>query len=223
METKKSSSANLENRRGFYFKAGLVISISIALVAFEWRTPDNSGIKLFPPLNYDETEILPPITRTREPEMAKPKVVVHLNIVKDNTEIKNETEIIPTEILPGDTIFEVHETSEIVPDDIPYYGSQIMPSFPGGEDALYYFLKKNLKYPDTAKMNGVTGTVYVTFVVNKEGKVTKAKSEREMGFGLDEEAVRVINLMPDWNPGMQNGKPVSVYFTVPIYFNLIRD
>lgn len=96
-----------------------------------------------------------------------------------------------------------------------------MPQFPGGgEAALMKYLRDNIKYPPIARENGITGTVYVTFIVDKEGKVSDAKVLRGIGAGCDEEALRVINKMPSWKPGRQNGRGVMVQYNLPVRFTL---
>lgn len=95
-----------------------------------------------------------------------------------------------------------------------------MPSFPGGEEARLKFLQENIQYPQVAKESGISGTVYISFVVDSKGKVTDVKIQRGIGGGCDEEAIRVIKLMPGWNPGKQAGKSVRVQFTMPIRFTL---
>ncbi len=95
-----------------------------------------------------------------------------------------------------------------------------MPSYPGGDDARVQFMVGNIKYPETAVKNKVMGTVYVTFVIKADGSISDVKVLRGIGSGCDEEAVRVIKLMPKWNPGMEKGKPVDVQFNLPIKFTL---
>ena len=95
-----------------------------------------------------------------------------------------------------------------------------MPSFPGGEAERNKFLATNIVYPQQATENGIQGTVYVSFVVDSKGNVTDVKVLRGIGGGCDEEAVRVVKMMPQWHPGKQNGKQVRVLFNMPIYFKL---
>lgn len=95
-----------------------------------------------------------------------------------------------------------------------------MPEYPGGDDARIKFLVENIKYPAEARKNGVRGTVFVTFIVEKDGEISNVKALKGIGGGCDEEAVRVISMMPNWKPGMQKGKPVRVQFNMPIKFNL---
>jgi TonB family protein len=98
---------------------------------------------------------------------------------------------------------------------------QEMPKFLNG--SLNDYLSSNIKYPETEKKKGITGIVYVTFVVEKDGSISGVRVLRGVpnGPNLDAEAVRVISSMPKWQPGMQDGKPVRVQFNIPIHFTLI--
>ena len=95
-----------------------------------------------------------------------------------------------------------------------------MPQYPGDMPALFQYISKNIKYPAEAEKAGVQGRVIVTFVVEKDGHVSNAKVVKSVAPALDAEALRVINGMPNWNPGMQNGEPVRVKYTVPVTFRL---
>lgn len=95
-----------------------------------------------------------------------------------------------------------------------------MPEFPGGSEALMKFINSNIKYPKEAKEKNITGTVKVNFIVNKDGTVSDAKPSTNIGGGCEEEAVRVIKMMPKWVPGQQKGVNVPVYFTLPVKFAL---
>ena len=98
--------------------------------------------------------------------------------------------------------------------------SKEKPVFPGGQEALNNFLSKNIQYPRLAANNGVGGRVIIQFVVERDGSIAQAKVLKGVGFGCDEEALRVINKMPKWKPGANNGQKVRVYYTLPIYFKL---
>jgi TonB family protein len=95
-----------------------------------------------------------------------------------------------------------------------------MPEFTGGELALRKHIGTYVKYPAEAAVQGIQGKVYVTFVVGSDGVVKKAKIARGVNPLLDAEAIRVVNSLPKWKPGYQSGKPVAVYYTVPINFQL---
>jgi len=94
------------------------------------------------------------------------------------------------------------------------------PHFPGGEDAVIKFLQENLKYPVIARESSIQGTVFITFVIEKDGTITDIRVLRGIGGGCDEEALRALKLMPRWIPGKQRGKPVRVQFNLPVKFSL---
>lgn len=98
--------------------------------------------------------------------------------------------------------------------------TDVMPEYPGGSDAMTSFIKKNIKYPEIARDNDIKGKVYIEFVINTEGYVTNVQIKKGIGGGCDEEAVRIIKKMPQWKPGIQNGKPVNVKILLPILFSL---
>ena len=97
---------------------------------------------------------------------------------------------------------------------------EVMPKYPGGRDAMYKFLGENIKYPQKAREEGISGTVYVQFVVEKDGRTTGFKILRSAEESLDNEALRVLKTMPKWEPGTQKGKPVRVQYNLPIKFKL---
>ncbi|MES2828320.1 MAG: TonB family protein [Bacteroidota bacterium] len=94
------------------------------------------------------------------------------------------------------------------------------PSFPGGMEKFYAYLKKTVKYPPMAQENNIQGKVFLSFVVEKDGSLTDIKVDRKLGGGTDEEAVRVLKSSPKWIPGIQNGKKVRVKYNIPISFTL---
>ncbi|MEZ4739680.1 MAG: energy transducer TonB [Flavobacteriales bacterium] len=98
--------------------------------------------------------------------------------------------------------------------------AEVMPSFPGGQEAMYAYIGREMKYPDLAVDNGIQGVVFVTFVVERDGSISNAKVLRGIGGGCDQEAVRVVQGMPTWTPGTQDGKPVRVQFNLPFRFKL---
>lgn len=95
-----------------------------------------------------------------------------------------------------------------------------MPEFPEGPAAMQKFIRDNLHYPEEARLKKIEGTVVVQFIVTKEGKITNVTLIRGIGYGCDEEAVRVTQSMPDWKPGKYKNKEVPVNFTLPIKFKL---
>ncbi|HEX8504262.1 MAG TPA: TonB family protein [Hymenobacter sp.] len=100
--------------------------------------------------------------------------------------------------------------------------SEVLPTFPGGDAAYAKFIGQNARYPEAALAKGISGKVYVSFVVDEDGRITDAEIARSAGDGFDEEALRLIRLMPWWNPGKMAGKPVRVTRTLAVPF-VIRE
>jgi protein TonB len=97
-----------------------------------------------------------------------------------------------------------------------------MPVFPGGDAAMHQFLAKKIVYPVAATQQNLSGTVYVRFVVDEQGRIRDAEVAKGCGHGFDEEALRVVRLMPWWTPGRVAGQPVRVQRTLPIIFRLSK-
>jgi protein TonB len=95
-----------------------------------------------------------------------------------------------------------------------------MPMYPGGEAAMMAFLQRKINYPAIARETNVQGTVYLSFIVDKQGGIMDVKVKRGIGAGCEEEAIRVIKSMPIWTPGKSNGRPVFVNYVLPITFSL---
>ncbi len=100
---------------------------------------------------------------------------------------------------------------------------EVQPQYIGGEKALMKYLQDNLVYPNDARKRNIQGTVFISFVVEPDGSISSVKCLRGIGGGCDEEAMRVVKLMPNWKPGLQRGKPVRVQFNLPIRFILKND
>lgn len=101
-----------------------------------------------------------------------------------------------------------------------YTQSEVMPKYTGGNDAMFKYLSTNLKYPIAAKEKKIEGTVFVRFVVNADGKVGSVEILRGIGGGCDQEAKRIVEMMPNWTPGQEKGKNVAVQYNLPIKFKL---
>ena len=117
---------------------------------------------------------------------------------------------------------QTNETKKQTPDKKKgvYEKVEKMPEYPGGMDAMMNFISSNIKYPVKAKEGKVTGMVKVKFIVNADGAVSDVEAESKIGSGCEEEAVRVVKLMPKWTPGQEKGKNVAVYFSLPVKFAL---
>ena len=98
-----------------------------------------------------------------------------------------------------------------------------MPEFPGGEVELFHYISKNIHYPQEAKEKGIQGRVFIGFVIEKDGSVSNVRNLRGVDSELDAEAMRVVESMPKWKPGMHNGEFVRVSYQIPIHFKLEED
>lgn len=107
-----------------------------------------------------------------------------------------------------------------VPKDDVFIVVEQNPLFPGGMDELMRFMQRNTKYPEASQRAGITGSVFVQFVVGANGVIREAQVVRGLGFGCDEEAIRVVQSMPAWSPGKQGGRAVSTRFTLPFRFSI---
>ena len=101
-----------------------------------------------------------------------------------------------------------------------FTAAEVMPQYPGGEAELMQFVCKNVKYPEKAQKEGTQGIVVAQFVVTSKGKVVTPRIVRSVSPELDAEAIRVVSMIPDFNPGKLDGKPVAVWYTIPIRFRL---
>ena len=143
-----------------------------------------------------------------------------VNIGTENVEGKDEP--IPTEDPDATKGKEIEMPVAIVTEDKNqvFITVEQNPEFAGGMNALLKFLQKNLRYPSPAVNANVMGKVYMQFVVGQDGNISKVDVLKGIGFGCDEEAERVVKLMPKWSPGRQSGRAVAVKFTLPISFQL---
>lgn len=227
MECKKNDKVNLEKRKGVFFQLGLVITLSLILIGFEWTSSGLSENQFDTGEGDVIDEEIIPVTRQEKPEPKTlpkpPKVTEVLNIVENDVTIENELILDDLEsdqdevvqILDFDMADEEEEEAEI------FFIVEDMPSFKGkGLNGFRNWVMKNLNYPEIAAENGISGTVYVMFVVEPSGLVNKVTIMRSVDPSLDKEAIRVVKTSPKWTAGKQRGKPVRVAFTFPIKFVL---
>ncbi|MDG5799233.1 energy transducer TonB [Marinilabiliaceae bacterium ANBcel2] len=226
METKKSPKADLESKKTTFMQIGFVVVLSLVLIAFEWTSTDvNVDMTLMVEEEEVEEEIIP-ITRQEEvqppPPPPPPAVSDILNIVDDDVDLDEELEIMDTEFDDEREIdyTDIYEEEEDRDDGEVFMIVEDMPEFPGGQQALQRYLAESIRYPVIAQENGIQGRVYVQFVIDADGSVTNATILRGVDPSLDREALRVVNNMPDWEPGRQRDRPVRVSYTVPINFVL---
>jgi len=229
MELKKSPKADLERNKRMLLLFGLVLALGIVLLAFEWKTKPSTGSSLGTLQVAEVEDEVIPITRQEQvqppPPPPPPQVIEVLNIVDNSVNILDDMSLFNSEA-DRETFIDVAPVIQTVRKEQEEEEAQVffiveeMPEFPGGEAALRKFIANAIKYPQIAQENGIQGRVYVQFVVERDGSVSNATIARGVDPSLDREALRVVNSLPKWKPGMQRGKPVKVSYTVPINFVL---
>ncbi len=223
MKTKKTPQADMERNRSLFFSIGLVLALGSVLAAFNHKSPLEAA-PIVESVDWDvPAEIIIPVTRDEKKEIEiKPLTIDEIVVDLDDGQEEANFENFTDEIGAGDEIFVnpvLSQTPEPEEVAVVSFADQ-MPQFPGGTSALRHFIANTVNYPVLARENGVQGKVFVQFVVNTDGSIADAFVVRSADKALEKEALRVINNMPKWKPGIQNGKPVRVRFTVPINFVL---
>jgi protein TonB len=233
----------LNDKRLIFFEIGLIFALSIMLVLFNWKSVDqefNTPIVYDP--DWDRVQTLEtPIPPTRQRTFAPPPPDVKISKAPLSGNIETvllemlETELASTEITENDvalpaSAFTGESPAVAVPAEDRIGGeSEIfvvveeMPSFPGGDQALLRFLSDNLRYPSLALESRIQGLVVVQFIIDEKGQISAPSILRGIGGGCDEEAIRVVQLMPAWKPGKQRNRPVKVRYNLPVRFQLKTD
>lgn len=225
MIVKKSKKANLENKRTIFFELGIIIALAFVLLAFEWTTVRSEKFE-WTAWNgpMDEEELIEvTVHEEPKPEMPKPQVIPIFIEVGDDVEVDDESEFSSeiTDETENQTEFFIPEDDDEVPDEPTiFFIAEEQPSFPGGMNAFYKYLSDNINYPPGAREAGIEGPVYMEFIVWEDGSIRMSNVKRGIGAGCDEEALRVIKNMPNWNPGKQRSKAVNVRMNIPIVFKL---
>lgn len=228
MELKKNPKADLEKRRGLYLEIGLVVILVASLVAFNVKSYDKEEIEQIERQASEEQEEI--IIQTQQEELPpppppeQPEVTTEFEVVEDDKELTHELGPINAEVDENTQNIEITpvkiEEEEEEEDVQIFTVVENDPEFPGGMEALYKYLRDNIKYPQLARDNNITGRVYVTFVVEKDGSIANPRVLKDIGGGCGQEAIRVVKSMPKWTPGKQRGKAVRVQFNLPVSFNL---
>ena len=229
---------------GTFFNIGLMAAIGMVILAFSWtqydRKIDISQYNLELP---DEIEMETPRTADRPPPPPPPPPAIEEvsdeEIIEDipfeSLDIKEEDDAPPPPVAddkPAPPPPPPPPPPKQVVDDI-FRVVEEMPSFPGCEsvdekaerkkcadEKLLQFIYQNIKYPSIARENGVEGNAVISFIIEKDGSITDAKVVRDPGAQTGSEALRVVKMMPNWNPGKQRGRPVRVQFNLPVKFKL---
>ncbi len=240
MEQKKSPQADLERQRTTGFLLGVILVLALLFVALEWNSippsSDESTLDLSELVHEDE--MIPMSIEEQfahlEPDKAQPKEAEQLRIVDDNVELQPQEEQVAEDEGEGEDemlLKELQGDEEeskalapmgIDPDDNPLKFRLVedLPQFPGGATELMKWLTKNLQYPKRAQMQKREGKVIAHFYVEKDGSITGLKIVQSLTWECDREALRVLGMMPKWQPGVQNGHPCRTKVSIPIVFKL---
>ncbi|MBN2662799.1 MAG: energy transducer TonB [Bacteroidales bacterium] len=222
MEAKKSPRSDLENYRSIFVLLGLIVSIGVVFISLSFTKEDVSVDVINNTTAFVDGDM---VEITRQPPEVKtppPPKQVNQDFI---TLVDNETEVklfdFPIEKYDDPTVFvdpnDVDDPFEFKVTDDPVIVAEVMPE---PMVNINSFISNNVKYPQLAIDNEIQGTVYIRFVVSKTGKVTDVEVYRGVDPILDEEAVRVVKSLPDFKPGLQGGRPVNVWYNVPIIFKL---
>lgn len=230
MEVKKNPQADLENERINYFLLGLIVALSSLFVLLEWSTeeldsPEWEGL----PIVFIEEEFIgvdemPELTS--EPTLPVEEFPVKVHEDYNVVEKVNIEEAVIGDLIENitkfskDTILPIEVEEEFKQEETIYINPEIQPEFPGGFVALNRFLFSKIEYPASAQTQRIQGRVWCSIIVNKDGSVSDPKIEKGVFISLDQEAMRVMTMMPNWNPGTVKGEPVRVKVYIPIVFKL---
>ena len=227
MEIKKSPKADLEGKKLTFTLIGLVLTLFVVWRVFEYKSYDKQTVdNLQTKVEVIEEEMVE-ITKQEQPKVQPPQPkpqVTQIQVVEDDVEVEDEIDI-NAEVDQDEVIEEYEftppeiEEEEIVEAEI-FKVVEEMPEFPGGAAKMMEYIQKNIKYPMMARESDIQGRVFVSFVVEPDGSITNVAVLRGIGGGCDEEALRVVQSMPNWKPGKQRGSAVRCSFTVPIVFKL---
>ena len=233
LEVKKSPKVDLESQRSVWVLIGLVISLAAFFAFIEWTAFEDKEkplavktkkdveepiIMIEIPVTLPEKKVVPP-----PPEAKEIVDIIELADEKDMEEVE-ESELISTDVMSEFADFTETETivveEEVVEEQV-FQVVEEQPEFVGGMEKLMEYLQDNINYPRISQENGSQGRSFIRFVVNSDGSIQDVEVVKSSGdIYLDKEAVRVVEAMPKWKPGRQSGKPVRVYFTLPVNFRL---
>ena len=223
MEAKKTPKADINKKSTMFVMIGLIASLGIVLMAFEWKQYEEGELMDLGMANEDFEELteIPP---TEQPPPPPPKIQQPQIIeIPDEEEIEEEIEIdLDVEITEETEIEEIvfEEEPEEEEADQVFLVVEEQAAFPGGQGEWAKFLRKNLKYPRQAKRMGIEGAVFLNFIVDQQGIISDIQVARGIGGGCDDEAVRVLKNSPKWQPGKQRGRAVKSRMSIRIVFRL---
>ena len=226
MEIKKSPEADLQNRKGLFFEIGLVIALAAVLGAFLY-TPKEYRIEQVVSNVVVEDQQIVEVTRQEQKPPEQPKKVEdaggyrHSRRGDQRHQDHQRHQLRRVHRGYGDHGSSVEVEEEVIEEETPFIRVEKMPSFQGGDlNAFRNWVQGKLHYPQIAQENGISGRVVLSFVIEKDGTLTNIEVLQAPDRSLSEEAVRVLETSPKWEPGMQSNKAVRVKYTLPVDFQI---
>ncbi|MBN2350040.1 MAG: TonB family protein [Bacteroidales bacterium] len=224
METKKSHKANLENKKGLFFELGLVIVLSLVLIAFEWSGNKKDLTNLIRVSNTiaDEELIINTIQEKKIP-LPKEPAVPEFKILDNSSDIEEDIIEINVDVKPWDFVDFNNDETE-AEEALPFFRVEELPSFRNGDiNSFNKYIQGKLRYSPEAINLGLEGRIFIQFVVDKKGNVTKVQIQRGIDPLLDNQVIEVMENSPKWKPGKQRDKAVDVVFTMSVLFKLEKS
>jgi len=224
MEVKKNPEADIDRKKPALFMLGGVAALAFVLIMGEYTSAEvtysQNKKDAKKALEMEEVLEMPNSTPPPPPPPPPPPVLLtNVEVTKDEEKVNQDVVVVNNEDNEKVEIVDIKVEEKVVVDEI-FDVVEEQPEYPGGTQELYNFIGKNFKYPEMARAANVQGKVYVSFVVGKDGSIEDVKILRGLGSGLDEEASRVVKMMPKWTPGKQRGKNVKVRYNLPIVCKL---
>ena len=224
MELKKSVKADLEWRKPTFFQIGLLVSLLIVFLAFEFVGAREKVEKFVSNTMAieDEDHVINTEQPKELPPPPPPEQSTAIEIVQNNVQVADfsiDAEA-TQDLVVEERTYVIEEKVEVVKEAEIFQVVEENPEFPGGDAARMKFLSDNVVYPRAAKEANLEGRVVVGFVVEPDGSISNVKILRGKAPSLDDEAIRVAKMMPKWKPGKQRGKAVRVQYQMPITFSL---
>lgn len=224
----KSKTANqkLQQKSPLFFSLGLVIALSAVITAFEWKSTNMN-----PDVDFDDPTVktftLDEVIATKHKVPPRPKPTILNEVISDEPEsISDIIDLLnPDEFDEPIDDYGLNDLPPLDDEDAPEFEdySVIAPSFVGGQEEFYKYLRKNLEYPSRAKALGLSGAVHLSFVIDENGRVSEVKVLKGINEEMDIAAIKVLENSPRWNPGSKGGIPTHARMKIPIVFSFETD
>ncbi len=228
MELKKNPKADLNRKKFLFLEIGLIISLSIVIGIFAVSQTEKQIEELDLGTIADEIEMIDITTQEEQKPETPVKQSIQvisdiLNVVKNDTKITTSFDFAEFDEMSDINIeaFEIEATEEEIEEDAPFLTAEVMPSFRGGDLMTFRtWVMERLRYPTIAQENGISGRVVAQFVIERDGSLSNIQILQSPDRSLSDEAVRVLQNSPKWEPGKQRNVPCRVKYILPVEFKI---